>query len=41
MKNLKENQVYIEGVGICTVKTVWRICKDGIKTPYDVYEPIS
>jgi len=33
--------IFIEGIGYCKVITQYHITKEGLKLPYDIYEPIN
>jgi len=33
--------IFIDGVGYCKVITKHHITKEGLKLPYDIYEPIN
>jgi hypothetical protein len=35
------NEIYIEGIGWCIERTIYRVNETGINEPYTIYEPLN
>lgn len=40
ISNMKR-EIYIEGIGWCIERTIYRVNENGINEPYTMYEPLN
>ena len=36
-----KREIYIEGIGWCIERTIYRVNENGINEPYTMYEPLN